>query len=100
MSALVSAPEITGIVVGSTIKGVITGVLIGLIARKLKNLALGVVLGGLLGLLIALPVAILNRYYWQVMLPGTVLGLIVGYATQRYGAGPANGANPSASRAP
>jgi hypothetical protein len=27
-----------------------------------------------------------QSYYWEIMLPGGVLGLIVGYATQRYGA--------------
>ena len=26
-----------------------------------------------------------THYWWQIMLPGSVLGLIVGYATQRYG---------------
>ena len=26
-----------------------------------------------------------THYYWQIMLPGSVLGMIVGYATQRYG---------------
>lgn len=29
-----------------------------------------------------------EHYYWEIMLPGTVLGLIVGYATQRYGRAP------------
>ena len=36
------------------------------------------------------------HYYWQIMLPGSVLGLIVGYATQRYGR--AGGAGPSCTR--
>jgi uncharacterized membrane-anchored protein YhcB (DUF1043 family) len=26
-----------------------------------------------------------HQYYWQIMLPGGVLGIIVGFATQRYG---------------
>ena len=26
-----------------------------------------------------------SHYWWQIMLPGSVLGLVVGYATQRYG---------------
>jgi hypothetical protein len=25
-----------------------------------------------------------KHYYWQIMLPGGILGMIVGYATQRY----------------
>jgi hypothetical protein len=30
-------------------------------------------------------------YYFEVILPGAVLGLVVGYATQRYGQGKAAG---------
>jgi hypothetical protein len=89
LSALVSAPEtapqITGIVFGSTIKGVIAGVLIGVFARKVHSLPLGIVFGLGVGLLLALPIAMLNHYYWQILLPGALVGLIVGYATQRYG---------------
>jgi hypothetical protein len=92
LSALVSAPqvsnEIVGIVIGSSIKGVITGVVMGLVARKLRSLPLGILTGGALGFLLALPIAILNRYYWQILLPGMSVGILVGFATQRYGAAP------------
>jgi putative effector of murein hydrolase LrgA (UPF0299 family) len=27
-----------------------------------------------------------GAYYFQIMLPGSILGLIVGFATQKYGA--------------
>jgi hypothetical protein len=40
-------------------------------------------------LLLAFIVAQLQHgYYFQIMLPGGMVGLIVGYATQRYGRGP------------
>jgi hypothetical protein len=26
-----------------------------------------------------------SHYWWEIMLPGSLVGLIVGYATQRYG---------------
>lgn len=94
LSALVSAPEvaadIAGIVVGSTFKGVIAGVLIGWFAKKVNSLPLGILFGLVVGALLALPIAIMNsnalhrNYYWHIMLPGAVVGLIVGYATQRY----------------
>jgi hypothetical protein len=96
LSAPQTAPEIGGIVVGSTIKGVIAGVLIGVFARKVRSLPLGVVFGLGVGLLLALPIAILNHYYWQILLPGGLVGLIVGYATQRYGRPPAAGAGAAA----
>jgi hypothetical protein len=98
LSALVSAPEvapkIAGIVLGSTFKGLVAGVLIGWFARKVNSLALGIVFGLAVSLALAYLVAAQpnpetgRHYYWEIMLPGGLLGLIVGYATQRYGARP------------
>lgn len=93
LSALVSAPdlkpEIAGIVIGSTFKGLIAGVLIGYFARKVNSLPLGIAFGLSVGLLLAFIVAVIPRpdgrtFYWEIMLPGAILGMIVGYATQRY----------------
>lgn len=78
---------IVGIVFGSTIKGLIAGVLIGFFARKVHSLALGIVFGLAVGALLAWIIAFLQHgYYFQIMLPGAMVGLIVGYATQKYGA--------------
>jgi hypothetical protein len=94
LSALVSAPEtspqIVGIVIGSTFKGVIAGVLIGWFARKVDSLPAGIIFGTAVGLFLALLVALMpgeggEHYYWEIMLPGSMVGLIVGYATQKYG---------------
>jgi hypothetical protein len=94
LSALVSSPEVSsqiiGIVIGSTFKGLIAGVLIGWFARKVNSLPAGILFGLAVGAALALPIAIMNskalhhNYYWQIMLPGSIVGLIVGYATQRY----------------
>lgn len=93
LSALVSAPEtapqIVGIVIGSTFKGLVAGVLIGWFARRVDSLPLGILFGLVVGLLLAYGVAAMNaaqgqHYYWEIMLPGSILGVIVGYATQRY----------------
>jgi hypothetical protein len=78
------------IVVGSTIKGIIAGVLIGFFAKKVNSLPLGIVFGLAVGLLLAFGVAAMpsptgQHYYFQIMLPGGLVGLIVGYATQKYG---------------
>jgi hypothetical protein len=97
LSALVSAPEtapaIVGIVIGSTIKGIIAGVLIGWFARKVDSLPLGILFGLGVGLILAYAVAAIpgedgQHYYWEIMLPGAVVGIIVGYATQKYGTRP------------
>ena len=81
-----------GIVIGSTIKGLIAGVLIGFFARKVNSLALGIVFGLGVGLLLAFAVAAMqpgpNHYYFEIMLPGGIVGTIIGYATQRFGTRP------------
>lgn len=94
LTALLSAPEvadqIVGIVIGSTLKGVIAGLVIGYFARKVRSLPAGLVFGGAVGLFLAFLVAAMpqpdgTHYWWEIMLPGTIVGLIVGYATQAYG---------------
>jgi hypothetical protein len=89
LTALVSAPEtapgIAGIVIGSTIKGVIAGVLIGYFARKVNSLPLGILFGLAVGAFLAFLVARMQgKYYLEIMLPGSLVGVIVGYATQRH----------------
>lgn len=98
LTALVSAPEvaphITGIVLGSTAKGLVAGLLIGWFSRKVNNLGAALLVGLALGALIALPFALGTdpetgkRYFWEIMIPGSMVGLIVGFLTQRYGTRP------------
>jgi len=84
--------QLLGIVLGSTVKGLIAGVLIGFFARKVNSLALGIVFGLAVGLLLAYAVAAMqpgpNHYYFEIMLPGGIVGTIIGYATQRFGEAP------------
>ncbi|MFN8062462.1 MAG: hypothetical protein U0Q12_25140 [Vicinamibacterales bacterium] len=91
LTALVStpevAPEIGRIIVGSTMKGIVSGYLIGVIAARTRSLAVGILGGLLVGLFFAYLVALANEmqlgrnYYWQIMLPGGIVGVIVGLAT-------------------
>ena len=87
-----TAPLIAGIVVGSTIKGLIAGVIIGYFAKKVDSLPKGVLFGLGVGLFLAFLVAAIQEsgqhHYVEIMVPGTLVGAIVGYATQRYGKKP------------
>src|ERR1700677_3035565 len=79
-------PQLMGIVIGSTGKGLLAGLLVGIFARKVHSVALGVLFGLGLGLLFAFFIAYMQRnYYVQIMVPGGLVGLILGYATQKYG---------------
>ena len=82
------ASQMVGIVVGSTFKGMITGVLAGVFARKVNSLPLGILAGLVVGLLLSYAVAAMGdasgkHYYFEIMLPGSILGAIVGFATQK-----------------
>jgi MFS family permease len=82
--------QLLGIVIGSTMKGLIAGILIGYFAKKVNSLPLGILFGLGIGLLLAFAVAAIpdpsgKHYYFEIMLPGGIVGMIVGYATQRFG---------------
>lgn len=84
---------IVGIIIGSTFKGVVTGLAMGFLARKFKSLPLGIISGLALGLLLSYLVAAMpnpenKHYYFEIMLPGSALGAIVGFATQKFGLAP------------
>ena len=81
--------QIAGIVAGSTFKGLVAGVLIGVFAQKVKSIPATLVFGTALGLVFAFLVANMQgKYYFEIMLPGAIVGLLTGYATQRYGRRP------------
>jgi hypothetical protein len=86
--------EMTGILMGSGVKGMVVGIICGLIARKVHSTAVGLVAGAGFGLLFAYLVALMpepdgSHYYLQIMLPGFVLGAVIGFLTQRMGTAPA-----------
>lgn len=89
-------PEILSIIFFSTIKGVIAGVAAGWFARRVQSAPKGIAFGFAMGLVLAFLVAMNpdpktgEHYWWQIMLPGSVLGGVIGWATQRYGR-PADG---------
>ena len=96
-------PYMIGIVIGSTVKGIIAGVAAGWFARKVQSVPAGVVFGFVVGLLLAFGVAAMpsetgEHYYFEIMLPGSIVGAILGWATQRYGraAAPARAATTAA----
>ena len=84
-------PVIGGILVGSSFKGMLVGVLSGWFGRKVNSVKWGVVLGAGLGLLFAFGVAYMDAqagtpHYLEIMLPGFVVGAMIGFLTQRLGA--------------
>ena len=84
------ASQIVGIVIGSTVKGLVVGALVGWYALRVQSLAKGVLVGLVVSAFFAFLVAAMpqpdGHHYWvEIMLPGSIVGLIVGYATQAFG---------------
>jgi len=79
-----------GIMVGSSIKGMVVGVLCGWFARRVQSMKWGIVAGAALGLLFAFLVAATDTVngrhpYLEIMMPGFVVGAMIGFLTQRLG---------------
>jgi hypothetical protein len=82
---------LAGIMVGSSIKGMVVGLLSGWFARKVQSMKWGIVVGSGFGLLFAFMVAAMDAtkgkpHYLEIMLPGFVVGAIIGFLTQYMGA--------------
>lgn len=78
------------ILMGSTFKGLAAGLAAGFFARKFRSMPLGILVGLALGALVTYPVAAAptpngTLYFWEIMLPGSLVGALVGFATQRFG---------------
>jgi hypothetical protein len=85
--------EIMGILIGSTIKGILVGVAAGFFARKMNSIPAGVAFGlvarARFAFLVAkMPATNGEHYYAEIMIPGTIVGIILGFATQKYGRRP------------
>jgi hypothetical protein len=85
-----AAPQIVGIIIGSTFKGLIVGALVGWYAYRVHSMAKGVLVGLVVSAFFAFLIAAIpqpdgSHYWFEIMLPGCILGLIVGYATQQFG---------------
>jgi hypothetical protein len=78
---------ILGIIIGSTVKGMIAGFAAGWFARKVHSIPAGIAFGLAVGALLAFAICQMQggKYYFEIMLPGSIVGAIVGWATQRYG---------------
>jgi len=81
---------LAGIMVGSSIKGMVVGLLTGWFARRVQSMTWGIAVGSAFGLLLAFLVAVTDTVngrhpYLEIMLPGFVVGAIIGVLTQKMG---------------
>ena len=87
-SALLSAPEVRpmiwSIIAGSTFKGLVAGLIIGFVAQRTQSVATVVAVGLVVSTFFAYLVTLNEPYFWEIILPGAIIGVIVGFATAKY----------------
>jgi hypothetical protein len=81
------APLMTSVITFSLLKGLVSGVAIGYFSKKVHSMLLGILAGvaiaAVFSMLLILKAGL--ALFWDIMLPGMLLGVIVGFATQRFG---------------
>ena len=81
------APVMSSVITFSLLKGLVSGIAIGYVSQRVHSMFLGILAGvaiaGVLSFLVILHAGM--ALFWDIMLPGMVLGVIVGFATQRFG---------------
>ena len=88
------ADQIWNIAPWSSLKGIIVGCIIGFYARKVDSMSRAVMFGLIVALFFAFLTALgqylgEGQHYWiEIMLPGTITGVIIGYGVQKFGAKP------------
>lgn len=82
------APKMMTVITSSTCKGLVSGLVIGYLANKVHSVAVGIFVGVAVAAVLSY---LFIRFFaglelfWDIMLPGMLLGMIVGFATQRFG---------------
>ena len=81
------APAMTSVITFSLLKGLVAGLVIGYVSLRLHSMFLGILAGAAIAA--ALSFLVILRagmaLFWDIMLPGMLVGVIVGFATQRFG---------------
>lgn len=81
------APVMGSVITFSLLKGLLAGIAIGYFSQRVRSMPVGIFAGiaitGVLSLLVILRAGM--ALFWDIMLPGMLLGAIVGFATQRFG---------------
>lgn len=81
------APVMSSVITFSLLKGLLAGIATGYVSQRVHSLLLGILAG--MGIATALSLLVIlhagTALFWDIMIPGMLLGLLVGFATQRFG---------------
>jgi hypothetical protein len=81
------APVMGSVITFSMLKGLVSGAMIGYVSQKVHSMPIGILAG--VAIAAALSMLVILRagmaLFWDIMLPGMLLGVIVGFCTQKFG---------------
>jgi hypothetical protein len=81
------APVMGSVITFSLLKGLMAGIVTGYVSQRVQSMLLGILAG--MGVAAALSLLVVMHagmaLFWDIMIPGMLLGTIVGFATQRFG---------------
>ena len=81
------APVMGSVITFSLLKGLAAGITTGYVSQRIHSMLLGILAG--IGIAAALSLLVVMHagmaLFWDIMIPGMLLGAVVGFATQRFG---------------
>ena len=81
------APMMSSVITFSLLKGLVAGIAIGYVSQRYHSMLVGILAG--IAIAAALSLLVILRagmaLFWDIMLPGMLLGVVVGFTTQKFG---------------
>lgn len=81
------APLMSSVITFSLLKGLVSGIAIGYVSQRFHSMLVGILAG--IGIAAALSLLVILHagmaLFWDIMLPGMLLGVVVGFTTQKFG---------------
>ena len=81
------APLMSSVITFSLLKGLVSGIAIGYVSQRFHSMLVGILAG--IGIAAALSLMVILHagmaLFWDIMLPGMLLGVVVGFTTQKFG---------------
>ena len=81
------APVMGSVITFSLLKGLLSGIVTGYVSQRVHSMLLGILAG--IGIAAVLSLLVILRagmaLFWDILLPGMLLGAVVGFATQKFG---------------
>jgi len=80
-----AAGMMTEIIIGSVVKGLVGGLVAGLVANRSASVSGTTLWSGIAGIILSVLAAVPSGEYLHIVIPGTIVGLLTGFITHKWG---------------